>query len=180
MKNVQLTLKNGQNIIGREFDEKDYKGMISFLNDIKINNLFLNNLGGRKINVPDVISEGIFCYHYNAIRTNGTAKSYDCVDIITKDGIQVKSASIEKDCTSFGPKSTWDKLYFIDFSNFINCKTNTIDFYLIDIDLSSIVLNEKKHETFKQQQKQNRRPRLSLKKLIKKHNIKIDKTIIVI
>jgi hypothetical protein len=106
MKNVQLTLKNGQNIIGREFDEKDYKGMISFLNDIKINNLFLNNLGGRKINVPDVISEGIFCYHYNAIRTNGTAKSYDCVDIITKDGIQVKSASIEKDCTSFGPKST--------------------------------------------------------------------------
>jgi hypothetical protein len=92
----------------------------------------------------------------------------------------VKSASIEKDCTSFGPKSTWDKLYFIDFSNFINCKTNTIDFYLIDIDLSSIVLNEKKHETFKQQQKQNRRPRLSLKKLIKKHNIKIDKTIIVI
>jgi hypothetical protein len=63
-------------------------------------------LGGRKINIPDVISEGIYCYLFNCARTNGSAKSYDAVDLKTKEGIQIKSASIHDDCTSFGPTST--------------------------------------------------------------------------
>jgi hypothetical protein len=79
--------------------------MIKFLREIRMYNMFLNDLGGRKINIPDVISEGMYCYNFNAVRTNRDAGSYDCVDIKTKDGIQVKSASIEDDLTSFGPNS---------------------------------------------------------------------------
>lgn len=55
-------------------------------------------------------------YFFNAVRTNGTAHSYDAVDKNTGEGIQIKSASIKTDCTSFGPTSTWDKLIFADLA----------------------------------------------------------------
>ena len=47
-----------------------------------------------------------------------------------------------------------------------------IDVYYLNFSLDNIVLNSKKNETFKMQQKQGRRPRLSLKKLIKEKNLK--------
>lgn len=47
-----------------------------------------------------------------------------------------------------------------------------IDVYRLDFALDDVVLNAKKNETFKMQQEQGRRPRLSLKKLIKEKNIK--------
>lgn len=47
-----------------------------------------------------------------------------------------------------------------------------IDVYRLDFALDDVVLNAKKNETFKMQQEQGRRPRLSLKKLIKEKDIK--------
>ena len=102
-------------------------------------------------------------FFFNAVRTNRTAHSYDAVDKITGEGIQIKSASIKIDCTSFGPTSTWDKLIFVDLAPFGNVDGN-VWFYEIDsTDIYNIVLNSKKNETFKDQQKQGRRPRLSIK-----------------
>ena len=110
MKKIKTKLKNGQVVIGDQFDMNDYtKFVIIFKSWLKINKL-LQSLGGRSMNVPDVISEGLYCYFFNAVRTNGTAYSYDAVDLVTHEGIQVKSTSIDDDLTSFGPRSSWDVL----------------------------------------------------------------------
>ena len=76
-----------------------------------------------------------------------------------------KSCSIDNDCTSFGPTSTWDELYFADFApnGYVD---GNVWFYKIDCDIYSIVLNAKKGETFKDQQLQGRRPRFSIKSTI--------------
>jgi hypothetical protein len=129
-------------------------------------------LGGRGLNVPDVFSEALFCIFFNSVRTNGTAYSYDCVSLDTLYGIQLKSASIQNDCSSFGPKSTWDEIYYVDFApnGMVDGK---VDFYKIDIDFSNLVLNAKKGETFRDQQLQGRRPRFSIKsQLINAYEIK--------
>lgn len=165
MKKRELTLKDGTHIIGDEFDKNDYEKLKLIFKKWQDINHDLKELGGRNLNVPDVFSEALFCIFFNAIRTNGTAYSYDCVKLDNHAGIQVKSASIKNDCTSFGPTSTWDELYFVDFAPNGSVDGN-VCFYKIDIDFSSLILNEKKHETFVDQQKQGRRPRFSIKKAI--------------
>ena len=143
-------------------------------------NYDLNSLGGRSLNVPDVVSEAIYCYLYDAVRTNGSeagAGSYDAVDLSDGSGVQVKSTSIPEDLTSFGPRSKWDKLFFLDF-----CPNGSVDgqvdVYEIKDDVRNIVLNASRGETFADQQEQGRRPRFSIKKeIIKKNGQKPDKTI---
>jgi hypothetical protein len=75
------------------------------------------------------------------------------------------------DLTSFGPTSRWDKLYFLDFYNNGNLD-GSFDCYEIDTALIyNTVVNQGKNETFVDQQRQGRRPRLSLKKIIRENNI---------
>ena len=171
LKKVKVKLQNGEIIYGDKFDEKDFITLKEiFAEWVKINKK-VTSLGGRGLNVPDVFSEALYCIFFNAVRTNNTAHSYDCVNLDNGAGVQVKSASIANDCTSFGPRSTWDELYFMDFAT--NGKIDgVIDVYCLDFALDDIILNAKKNETFKMQQEQGRRPRLSLKKLIKERNIK--------
>ncbi|WP_294379095.1 Bsp6I family type II restriction endonuclease [uncultured Clostridium sp.] len=172
MKRVSLQIKTGEIITGDEFEEQDFQQMKSIFKKWQNINVDLKSLGGRALNVPDVFSEGLFCYFFNAIRTNQTAHSYDCVMKNTGEGVQVKSASIPVDCTSFGPTSTWDLLYFVDFA-----PNGVVDgevwFYKIDdSSIYDLVLNSKKNETFKDQQLQGRRPRFSMKKaLIEANNL---------
>lgn len=165
MKKVQTALKDGTPVVGDQFDSDDYAKLVSiFQSWLEINHL-LQALGGRSLNVPDVISEGLYCYLFNAVRTNGTARSYDAVDLTTNEGVQVKSTSIVNDLTSFGPTSTWDVLIFMDFAP-NGAVDGTVDIYKIDTHPKDIVLNRKKGETFADQQSQGRRPRLSIKKQI--------------
>lgn len=168
MKNVSTTLDNGKVVNGDYFDENDFKKIVNtFVLWNEINEL-TKSLDARGMNIPDIVSEGLYCYCFNAIRTNGSksnAGSFDAVTLDTKKGIQIKSTSIDNDCTSFGPKSHWDELIFMDFIP--NGKIDgQVDFYLIKQDLSKIILDAKKGETFEDQQKQGRRPRLSIKKSI--------------
>jgi hypothetical protein len=172
MEKVKITLRDGLVVEGDKFDLDDYKKLKGIFRDWIEINAKLKSLGGRGLNVPDVFSEALFCIFFNAIRTNGTAYSYDCVSLDTHAGIQIKSASIPNDLTSFGPTSTWDELYYVDFApnGTVDGKVN---FYKIDIDFSDLVLNAKKGETFKDQQLQGRRPRFSIKKqLIEAYDIK--------
>ena len=84
----------------------------------------------------------------------------------------MKSASIQYDCTSFGPTSTWDDLYYVDFAPNGNVDGNVF-FYKIDVDFSGLILNAKKKETFRDQQLQGRRPRFSIKRqIIDANNLK--------
>lgn len=173
MKQVKVTLKDKTVVIGDEFDKEDYKKLKKIFSKWININLDLKQFGGRRLNVPDVFSEALYCIFFNAIRTNGTAHSYDAVDKTTGEGIQIKSTSIEKDCTSFGPTATWDKLIFVDLAPYGDVDGN-VWFYEIDCtNLYDIVVNSRKNETFREQQEQKRRPRFSIKsKIIKPLQLK--------
>lgn len=177
MKVLDVTLKNGEICSGHKFDNHHLEELRKIFQDWYNLSQRLKSLGGRSLNVPDVLSEGLFAYFFNSIRTNNTANSssYDCVTIETGEGVQVKASSILYDCTSFGPNSTWDIFCFMDFAP--NGEINgTIHFYIIDTkNLESIVLNRRRGETFRDQQLAGKRPRLSIKRqLIEKNNLAPD------
>ena len=151
MKQVKVKLKDNTIVIGDEFDMEDYKKFKQIFRKWTDINSDLKQFGGRNLNVPDVFSEALYCIFFNA------------VDKETGEGIQIKSASIQNDCTSFGPTSTWDKLIFADLAPNGSVDGN-VWFYEIDsTNIYNIVLNSKKAETFREQQLQGRRPRLSIK-----------------
>lgn len=162
MQEENVKLKDGTIVTGDAFNETDKEELLRIKEEVDNINKKVKSLGGRMINIPEVVSEGLFAYLFNAVRTNGKtgAKSYDCVMRETGEGIQVKAAQIEEDLTSFGPDSEWDRLFFMDFH-----KGSSVDIYEIPSDaIYNKVLNKSKNETFKEQQEQGRRPRLSLKK----------------
>jgi hypothetical protein len=165
MQKVTTTLKDGTPVIGVQFDELDYQKFKDIFKSWLDMNKSLQSLGGRSMNVPDVISEGVYCHLFNAVRTNGTGRSYDAVDLQTHEGVQVKSTSIENDVTSFGPTSTWDVLIFMDFAP-SGVVDGRVDIYRITTHPGELILNRKKGETFTDQQSQGRRPRLSIKSQI--------------
>lgn len=166
MKKTIVKLRDGTIVHGDEFDNEDFLKLKKIFKKWLSINADLKELGGRNLNVPDVFSEALFCIFFDTIRTNATAHSYDCVLKKTGDGVQVKSASISNDCTSFGPTSTWDLLYFVDFAPNGNVD-GTVWFYEIEsTDIYGLIMNRKKGETFADQQKQGRRPRFSIKKSI--------------
>ncbi len=89
---------------------KDWKG----LNDR------LKKIGTRGINLPETISENAFCLFFtDCVRTVGLKKgkcSFDAINTKTGSRIQIKASSVGNDLTSFGPRSEWDELFFLDFS----------------------------------------------------------------
>jgi hypothetical protein len=164
MEKKAVNLKKDGSIVGGDlFEERDF---------IKIKEIFklwmevnkhIRSLNGRAINIPEILSEGIYAYLFEAVRTNNTAYSYDCVDIKSGEGIQVKATSIQDDLTSFGPKSTWDKLIFMDFAPNGYIDGNIDIYHIPDEKLYTIVLNKAKKETFMDQQLAGKRPRLSIR-----------------
>jgi len=120
----------------------------------------------RKINFPEFISEGCWCILTGSVRIIRPS-SADTYNLKTKRAEQIKASIIKNDLTSFGPKSRWDDLYFLDFSRL----DGTFDVYEIPTNLLKNEVLNTKGETFEEQQKQGRRPRLSLKNFIQKYGI---------
>ena len=142
----------------------------------------LKEFHSRRVNLPEGISESVFCIFFDiencgrALKINRGSSSFDVINFETKKRIQIKATSIVNDLTSFGPTSVWDELYFLDF-----CKDGKLegkfDIYLIPDDIIfKTIVNKKKNETFMDQQAQGRRPRLSVKALINENNISPIKT----
>ena len=119
---------------------------------------------GRAINLPESLSESVFCLETGAVRVidsiSGANSSWDCYDLNSQKRIQVKSASVLPDLTSFGPTSQWDELYFIDF-NVDGKWTGKYKIYIIEND---DIYNQKVNasETMRDQQLMDRRPRFSI------------------
>jgi hypothetical protein len=131
----------------------------------------------RSPNLPEALSEGAFCLAMNKkegkdIYVRITETSADCFNKETNELIQIKACSVEGDCTSFGPKTYWDRLFFLDF--FSNGQFDGT-FYIYEIESENIistVLNKTKNETFRDQALQGRRPRFSIKnEIINKNKI---------
>jgi hypothetical protein len=171
-----INLPEGQfNVTLQFFDDADKAPLREVYNKwIELSNL-LQKYGGRRINLPELLSEAIFCINFNAGRMNGgiakANSSFDCFDVKRSKRIQVKACSVTYDLTSFGPDSVWDEIYFIHFfpnGEYDGC----YNVYLIDNDL---IYNHKvnANHTMRQQQQLNRRPRFSiLKEIIIPLNIK--------
>lgn len=163
--NTTLTLPEGDfaaNVL--QFEETDRKKLFSIYNDWRNLCNKLNDMAARGVNLPEGLSESSFCLEMNCVRT-GKVKgkvnsSFDCYDLNTKQRIQVKSCSVLPDLTSFGPKSVWDQIYFVDFYR-DGSWDGKFDIYLINTnDIYTHKVNS--HQTFIDQQKEGRRPRFSI------------------
>jgi hypothetical protein len=181
MKIIEHTVK----VFGQEckldlmhFDKKDGKEWKRIFDIWKELKLGLRNYKSREPNMPEGLSEVAFCLWSGSARyikikgtKAGIAGSFDTFDTSKNRAQQIKACSIEDDLTSFGPKSKWDDLYFMDFYNKGEID-GRFDVYLIPNKyIKGQSLNKK--ETFSDQQEQKRRPRFGIKKeIIKKYKIK--------
>ena len=157
------------------FDKQDKKKWKKLFNTWKSLKLGLREYKSREPNFPEGLSEVAFCLYSGSkrfISLKGTANSsFDTYNTKTGRAEQIKACSIENDLTSFGPKSKWDDLYFLDFYN--NGKLDgTFNIYKVPTKtIYSMKVN--KSQTLKQQQAQGKRPRFSIvKKIIKEKKLK--------
>ena len=156
-------------------DRKEWKRIFDVWKELKLG---LRKYKSREPNMPEGLSEIAFCLWSGSKRyikligaKEGITGSFDTFDLKNNKAQQIKACSIENDLTSFGPRSKWDDLYFLDFYN--DGKIDgKFDVYLIPNKyIKSQLLN--KNETFVDQQEQKRRPRFGIKKeIIIKHKIK--------
>ncbi|MFA5946370.1 MAG: Bsp6I family type II restriction endonuclease [Patescibacteria group bacterium] len=129
----------------------------------------------REPNFPEGLSEVAFCLWSSSSRfisARGLSNtSFDTFNTTTRRAEQIKACSVMDDLTSFGPKSKWDDLYFLDFYR-DGATDGMFDIYHIPSKLIRFhMVNE--HETVEDQQKKGRRPRFSIKKeIIRKKKIK--------
>ncbi len=135
----------------------------------------LQDFDARGTNIPEALSESAFCLEYNAARVlkvqGPTSGSFDTLDLRSLRRQQIKATSVEGDLTSFGPKSVWDDLYWLDFYRDGNYDRR-FDVYLIPNDLVyDFRINAT--QTFRDQQQQGRRPRLGIRRqIITAHNLR--------
>lgn len=157
------------------FEESDREILFNIYKDWRSLCDNLIKIKARAVNIPEGLSESAFCLEMGFARftdsISGANTSFDSIDLDTNDRIQIKACSVLPDLTSFGPKSVWDKIYFVDF-----CREGkwdgTFDIYLIN---TEDIYNHKVNvnQTFRDQQLQGRRPRFSIfKEIIQKKHLK--------
>ena len=153
---------------------KNKKQIKSLFNSWKKLSNEMKNFGTRGVNLHETISESAFSLATGCprvLKVYGGSKTFDNYNPRTHKRLQIKATSVEKDLTSFSPKSEYDELYWLDF--YRNGKLDgSFDIYKIPPKMISKVKVSKK-QSLKKQQKQKRRPRFSVrKKLIIPYKIK--------
>jgi len=148
-----------------EEDKQKWKELFDKWKELKLG---MREYQTREPNFPEGLSEVGFCLYSGSKRfislTGNANSSFDTFNLETGKAEQIKACSVEFDLTSFGPKSKWDDLYFLDFYS-DDKLDGTFDVYKIPTGLIySMQVNKK--ETFAQQQAQGRRPRFSIKKAL--------------
>ncbi len=161
------------------FEESDRKFLADIYKDWISLSKKLRSIKARAINLPEGLSESAFCLEMKTYKfigkINKANTSFDCYDSKTEKRIQVKACSILPDLTSFGPRSSWDELYFVDFYK-EGKWDGTFDIYKIN---DEYIFEQKMNtgQSLKDQQLAGRRPRFSIyESVIKKYNIKPIKT----
>lgn len=132
----------------------------------------IKKISTRGINLPEAISENAFCLFFpecvRVVKLRRGKCSYDVLNRRTGSRIQIKASSIDDDLTSFGPRSEWDELFFLDFSR------GDGSFKVFKIEKDWIYKHKvNRNQTFSEQQAQSRRPRFSItENIIKPRNLK--------
>ena len=172
----QVTLEN--TIVMAElqlFEDEDRSKLKSIYQQWLSLSSLCEEMQGRRINIPEIISEGVFSIEFGCARflkcTGKISSSFDCLRLEDNARIQVKATSVKTDLTSFGPKSTWDEIYLIHFLP-NDRYDGAFSIYKIE---DGLIYNHKvnRKETFRDQQMAGKRPRFSIMKdIIIPHNIK--------
>lgn len=165
---------NGKKVMARvTIKEAGDQKTLKFLFNLWLKlNKAIKVISTRGINFPEAISENAFCLFFKDYeRVVELAKgkcSYDCINIKTGARTQIKASSTPSDLSTFGPRSEFDKLFFLDFSKLDG------SFAVYDIKLDWIYsMQVNKKQTFLEQQTQARRPRFSIvKKIIEPRKLK--------
>lgn len=131
-------------------------------------NIYLKSLVTRGINMHDAISEPLGCYCLDLLWNKQSGG-----DAFTKDGKSVEfkaSSNFDRDLTSFGPKTVFDKLVFLRFD------VNLDILYVYDLKINSEQLKAlpvSKTATIGDYQNVGKRPRTNvINKVIIPQNIK--------
>ena len=96
----------------------------------------------------------------SAKKTSGYSTSFDAYDTAREKRIQIK-CSASSGPTSFGPRSEYDEIYFVDFKS-NGLIDGTYKIYKIENDdIDSVKVN--KNQSLVDQQKQNKRPRFEIR-----------------
>ena len=150
-------------------DGKKWKEIFDLWRGLKMG---MRDYKSREPNFPEGLSEVAFCLWSGSSRfisARGLSNtSFDTFNTKTKRAEQIKACSVEADLTSFGPKSKWDDLYFLDFYN--DGKVDgKFDIYKIP---SNFIYENKvnKNQTLMDQQGEKRRPRFCIKKDVIQRN----------
>ena len=172
IKEKEITL-DGERVIlvYFEYEPKDKKIWKKLFVSWKITDSLLRSFWARWANLPEWISEVAFCMATWAVRFKELKTwwkkvhaSFDTYDLQNSRTQQIKASSVEFDLSSFWPRSERDDLYFLDFYN--NWKLDwCFDIYSIPTDYIYWT-NINSTQSFQDQQREWRRPRLSLKKNI--------------
>jgi len=158
-----------------EFDKADSREWKKLFDRWKALKLGMRKYQSREPNFPEGLSEVAFCLWSGSLRFISAKgcphSSFDTFNIKTGKTEQVKASSVEFDLTSFGPRSKWDDIYFLDFYNGGKLD-GTFNVYKIPTKLVHEVKVKKTH-TFLQRQAEGKRPRFSIiKSFIKIGKIK--------
>ncbi len=170
----------GQNCLVNlmEFDKEDAKKWKELFDAWKKLKMGMRAYKSREPNFPEGLSEVAFCLYSGSGRLlslkGKSSSSFDTFNVKTGKAEQIKASSVEKDLTSFGPRSKWDDLYFLDFYN--NGKLDgTFNVYKVPTKLIHKV-EVKKGITFLARQLEGKRPRFGIvKTFIEKGIIKLVK-----
>lgn len=175
---VKIILPEGEfNVLADIFQPIDLEKLQIIYKDWRSLCDKLRSLNARAINLPEGLSEVAFCLFTGTYRLNNPKlgknvhSSFDAYCPRTNKRIQVKACSVVPDLTSFGPKSVWDEIYFLDFYR-EGTWEGKFDVYHIPNDL---IYNQKvnKTQTLRQMQEEGKRPRFSIfKDIIQEKNIK--------
>jgi len=174
-KNEILSLPEGDFVAPiLKFEESDRPILYKIYKDWRALCDTLATVGARGVNLPEGLSESAFCLEMDAVRSADKVKtkgqkvdtSFDAYNMNTKKRIQIKACSVLPDLTSFGPSTTWDEIYFMDFYK-DGLWDGKFDIYLItNQDIYTAKVN--KDQTYRDQQAEGRRPRFSIyEKIIK-------------
>ena len=155
-----------------KIDGRKWKKLFDMWKKLKLG---MREYKSREPNLPEGLSEVAFCIYSGSKRfislKGKSSASFDTFNLATNRAEQIKASSVKSDLTSFGPKSQWDDLYFLDFYN-EGKLDGTFNVYKIP---TKIIYNIKvnKNQTFQEQQKEGKRPRFSIiGDIIEKENFK--------
>lgn len=135
----------------------------------------LRSFGSRGVNIPEGLTESLFCLEMDSVRVikaYNSKGSFDTINLKNNKRQQIKATS-SVGPTTFGPNSFWDEdeLYLMDFFKGGNVD-GTFDIYKIQ-DKYVYTSKVNKTERLLDQQSQKRRPRMNLiNEVIIQHKLK--------